>query len=296
MKRFFLQLSAPIAESTDVSEPSSEGNAKMGLLQGVTNLYKSCTAQVGRKCLTLSKQAIQMNDSLFHTELLQYFCLLTGKNMPSDESALNNLVKEVNTASSSFLRDGGEDDIRFSKTQRSADEIKGSGGPQVQVLAREVERKIRRLVEAGFPIETIENWLQNAVKLSRIRITANYRIILTDYDKEIVMRQLPKTLFLFFLKHPEGCRLKELVDHRDELLAIYRKLTNLDDQVQMESSIDSLVDPLSNSFSEKCAAVKSAFLEELPERVANHYYIQGPQGGVKGISLDRTLVEWESEK
>lgn len=237
-----------------------------------------------------------MNDSLFHTELLQYFCLLTGKNMPADESAWNNLVKEVDTACSSFLRDGGEDDIRFSKRQRPADDTKGSEGSQVLALAREVENKIRRLVEEGFPIETIENWLQNAVKLSRIRITANYRIILTDYDKEIVMRQLPKTLFLFFLKHPEGCRLKELSDHRNELLAIYRKLTNLDDQVQMESSIDSLVDPLSNSFSEKCTAVKSAFLEEIPDRIANHYYIQGPQGGVKGISLDRTLVEWESER
>ena len=237
-----------------------------------------------------------MNDSLFHTELLQYFWLLTGKSMSADESAWNNLAKEVNAAYSSFLRDGGEDDIRFSKTQRSADDTKGSEGSQVLALAREVENKIRRLVEAGFPIETIENWLQNAVKLSHIKITSNYRIILTDYDKEIVMRQLPKTLFLFFLKHPEGCRLKELVDHRDELLAIYRKLTNLDDQMQIEDSIDMLVDPLSNSFSEKCAAVKSAFLEEIPDRVANHYYIQGPQGGVKGISLDRTLVEWESER
>ena len=237
-----------------------------------------------------------MNNSLFQTELKQYFWLLTGKSMSADESAWNNLVKEVNTAYSSFLRDGEEDDIRFSKRQRPADEIKDSEEPQVLSLAREVENKIRRLVEEGFPIETIETWLQNAVKLSRIKITANYRIILTDYDKEIVMRQLPKTLFLFFLKHPEGCRLKELSDHRDELLIIYRKLTNLDDQVQMESSIDSLVDPLSNSFSEKCAAVKSAFLEAIPDRIANHYYIQGPQGGVKGISLDRTLVVWESER
>ena len=237
-----------------------------------------------------------MNDSLFQTELKQYFWLLTGKSMSADESAWNNLAKEVNTAYSSFLRDGDEDDIRFSKRQRPADDTKGSEGSQVLALAREVERKIRRLVEEGFPIETIETWLQNAVKLSRIKITANKRIILTDYDKEIVMRQLPKTLFLFFLKHPEGCRLKELSDHRNELLTIYRKLTNLDDQIQMEGSIDMLVDPLSNSFSEKCAAVKSAFLEALPERIANHYYIQGPQGGVKGISLDRTLVEWESER
>lgn len=150
-------------------------------------------------------------------------------------------------------------------------------------------------MKGGYPIETIETWLQKAVKLSRVKVTADYRIFLTDYDKEIPMRQLPKTLFIFFLKHPEGCRLKDLGDYRNELLAIYRKLTISDDQAQVEASIDALVNPVGNSFSEKCAAVKMAFLKEIPERIAKNYFIQGPQGGLKGISLDRLLVEWETE-
>ena len=75
--------------------------------------------------------------------------------------------------------------------------------------------------------------------------------------------------------------------------ATVRKLTISDDQVQVEASIDALVNPVGNSFSEKCAAVKYSFLKEIPERIARNYYIQGPQGGVKGISLDRKLVKWE---
>ena len=117
--------------------------------------------------------------------------------------------------------------------------------------------------------------------------------MLADYEKEIRIRQLPKTELLVFFRQRKGCRLKDLSDHRDELLDIYRKLTISDDQAQVEASIDALVNPVGNSFSEKCAAIKLAFLKEIPERVAKNYYIQGPQGGVKSISLDRALVDWE---
>ena len=194
--------------------------------------------------------------------------------------------------------------IRFSKVRREEDDIslladsaaeqsQYNVDPELEKLANEVEAKIANLIMQDFPVEVIETWLQKAVKLSCVKVTADYRIFLTDYDKEIKMRQLPKTLFLFFLRHPEGCRLKDLSDHRDELLDIYRKLTISDDQAQVEASIDALVNPVGNSFSEKCAAVKMAFLKEIPERIAKNYFIQGPQGGVKGISLDRELVDWD---
>ena len=175
------------------------------------------------------------------------------------------------------------------------DDMPGVKDDELRAQAREVQRLIEDLVMQDFPVEVIETWLQKAVKLSRVKVTKDYRIFLPDYNKEIKMRQLPKTLFLWFLRHPEGSSLKRLQEHRDELLDIYRKLTISDDQAQVEASIDALVNPVGNSFSEKCATIKLAFLKEIPERVAKNYYIQGPQGGVKGISLDRGLVEWESE-
>lgn len=258
-----------------------------------------------------------MSDNLFHTELQQYLCLLTGKHAPVDDDAWDNLVEEVDSAYAAFLSDKDSDGIRFSMVLREVEaldlDVEITGSPfladsasemkyghaeddeELERMAAEVEDKIQQLVKGGYPIETIETWLQKAVKLSRVKVTADYRIFLTDYDKEIPMRQLPKTLFIFFLKHPEGCRLKDLGDYRNELLAIYRKLTISDDQAQVEASIDALVNPVGNSFSEKCAAVKMAFLKEIPERIAKNYFIQGPQGGLKGISLDRLLVEWETE-
>ena len=197
-----------------------------------------------------------------------------------------------------------EANVRFSKRYRDADDMlslpdaldddmPGVEDDELRAQAREVHRLIEDLVMQDFPVEVIETWLQKAVKLSRLKVTADWRILLTDYGKEVKLRQLPKALFLWSLKHPEGSSLKRLQEHRDEILDIYRKLTISDDQAQVEASIDALVDPLANSFSEKCAAIKLAFLKEIPERVAKNYYIQGPQGGVKSIGLDRALVDWE---
>ena len=187
-------------------------------------------------------------------------------------------------------------EVRFSKrfigNLFREDEI---SDPEVKALAGEVEKKIALLLMKDYPVEIIETWLQKAVKLSRLRITKDYRIFLTDYDREVVLRQLPKALFFFFLKHPEGCRLKDLSDHRQELLQIYRRLTIHDDPCQIEASIDALVNPLSNSFSEKCAAIKYAFLDVVADRIARNYYVHGPQGALRSISLDRSLVDWEVE-
>ena len=245
-----------------------------------------------------------MSNNLFHTELRQYFCLLTGKNAPVDDDSWDNLVEEVDNAYAAFSRDKDKDVIRLSKVPREVEvidaDVEINGVPdqieeeeEMERVAAEVENKIQQLVKGGYPIDTIQSWLHKALKLSRVKVTAGYRIILSDYNKEIKMRQLPKTLFIFFLKHPEGCRLKDLGDHRKELLAIYRRITISDDQAQVEASIDALVNPLGNSFSEKCAAVKQSFLKEIPELIAKNYFIQGPQGGVKGISLDRKMVDWE---
>ena len=41
--------------------------------------------------------------------------------------------------------------------------------------------------------------------------------------------------------------------------------------------------------------MKKAFMLQVEDNVAKNYYITGMQGGEKGITLDRNLVEWECE-
>ena len=160
---------------------------------------------------------------------------------------------------------------------------------------KEAEEMIKGLLLKGCPTELILSWLNQNVKMSRLRITRHYKILLVDYDKEIKMGPLPKTVFLFFLRHPEGVMFSHLQDYKEELRDIYGRVCTNDDPQKMEQSISRLTDPFDNSICEKCAAVKKAFVMNVSDTIAKNYYINGSQGERKGISLDRNLVEWECE-
>lgn len=131
-------------------------------------------------------------------------------------------------------------------------------------------------------------------KLSRLRIDKFHRIFLTDYGNiEIEMTPLPKTLFLFMLKYPNGIMLKELYKHKQELLYIYGRISNRTDLIQMQQSINDMTDATSNSINEKCSRIKEAFVSKVDERIAESYYITGSRQEPKRVKLDRDLVIFE---
>ena len=76
---------------------------------------------------------------------------------------------------------------------------------------------------------------------------------------------------------------------------IYEHVCTNDDLEKIDESVKRLVDPLDNSISEKCAAIKKAFLLKIANNIASNYYVAGAQGEKKGIPLDRNLVDWECQ-
>lgn len=172
-------------------------------------------------------------------------------------------------------------------------EVDVSGFPELEARLRAV---IDELLAEGVPLHMIQNFLNGIVNLSSITITKQYKIILNDYgNMEIKMGPLPKTVFFFYLRHPEGISFTYLQDYRDEFINIYSHITNFDDRQKIEDSIDRLINPLDNSISEKCSAVKTAFTNILDNQIARYYYIWGSQGEKKFIHIKRNLVKWETE-
>ena len=159
--------------------------------------------------------------------------------------------------------------------------------------AADVKQAIEELLMSGYPIEIIRSWVNEPVKLSRLRITRQFKIILPDYNKEIKMGPLPKAVFLFYLRHPEGVMFSHLQDHVKELKHIYEHVSVNDDPQKISQSIKALINPFNNSICEKCAAIKKAFMTQMTNEIAQNYYVTGMQGGAKGIALDRKLVKWE---
>ena len=128
----------------------------------------------------------------------------------------------------------------------------------------------------------------------RIRVTKDYRILLPDrFDTEIRLRPLVKTVFLLFLRHPEGIRFGDLPAYRNELMDLYLGITRRPSGPETEASIDRLIDPRDNSIHEKAANLAAALSKYFPPEKLHAYTLTGKAGAPKRIRLDRSRVEWE---
>ena len=131
------------------------------------------------------------------------------------------------------------------------------------------------------------------ITFNKLTITKDWRVILTESNKEIMMEPLVKAVYILFLKHPEGIAFKSLSDHKEELLDIYRNIRGGRVGVLAEKSVNDVTDPLNISINEKCSRIRAAFLKEMDDIVAKHYYITGKSSEKKGITLPRDMIIWE---
>jgi len=171
---------------------------------------------------------------------------------------------------------------------------------ETKKLLKDVRYKIELLRRKGISDVVLKNLIKEKQSLSRLVITKDYRILLPDYkDMEISMEPLVKSVFLLFLKHPDGIVFKCLPDYRKELSDIYNKvrgketLRNTSEVMEYSKNIINVTDPLNNSINEKCTRIKEAFLLKFHESLAEYYFITGKRGEPKRIRLPEKFVVWE---
>ena len=188
----------------------------------------------------------------------------------------------------------------------TSDKFTNNEEEEIKYLFGESAEAILRLFEKGATAqinELISLAQAKISKLSRIRITPKsnrYRIYLVDkkvnsVEEEIKMGPLPKTLFIFYLNHPEGVRFKVLSEYKEEIMKIYNKISprlNKDDNLD---AINSMVTAPSDSVDWQASAIKKAFDPKIRPEIASNYYITGKQGTEKQITLPRDMVIREDD-
>jgi len=110
---------------------------------------------------------------------------------------------------------------------------------------------------------------------------------------QINLSPTERAIYLLFLNHPEGIRLAEMGDYKAELRGILNKVSPSDSRETIEGQLENLCEYNSNSLSEKMSRIKRKFDDKLGSAMAEHYYIKGPNGGLKKIDLDRNLLKFE---
>ena len=162
-----------------------------------------------------------------------------------------------------------------------------------QKLLNEVKVKVQKLKDLGVSEKDISSFLHTEQSLLKLTVSKNYRLFLGDNRVEVHMEPLVKAVYLLFLNHPEGVLFKYLPDYRKELAKIYSEVRPWGLTDRTLQSIEDVTNPLLNSINEKCARIKKVFLGVMEDNMARHYYIDGPRGEAKKISLPRDLVVWE---
>lgn len=133
-----------------------------------------------------------------------------------------------------------------------------------------------------------------AAQRERVLITKDYRIILPDHEgMELNLMPLPKTLFLFFLRHTEGVSLTAMENYTDELLDIYMKVSPRLDPEGMRQSIERVISLDTNSFHIQKTRLSKALSQYFEKSELGQYIIKAAAGGRSAIALSPALVLWE---
>jgi hypothetical protein len=132
--------------------------------------------------------------------------------------------------------------------------------------------------------------------VSSVLIDRNYRIFFPEYgDIELKMPTLSKVVYVLFLNHPEGIILKDIYLHKTELRNIYRRISSRSDEIEMEKSIEDLIDPLSGSLNQKISRIQHKLKLLMTFSLEGNYSIRGAKANVYRIYLDRSLLKFSDE-
>lgn len=130
--------------------------------------------------------------------------------------------------------------------------------------------------------------------LSELHVNKDFKqIVLNDYFTEIPLEPLMKTLYVFYLKHLEGVKRTNLVDHTEELQSIYTQITQKSDLEKVKQSIASLTDNGGKSFDEKISKIKKQFIDILGEQLAKSYYLSKSDTEEYLITLPASKIKFD---
>jgi hypothetical protein len=216
--------------------------------------------------------------------------------IPSEKSWLSRLEKAKSHMSPSLF---SEDDFEEPMIRFSKEKISIAPPPHEAETIHKIKKAIQELKDMGYYevlCAEIGHLFEDSInysgtRISRVCIDSTYRIFLPDYhNMEIKMSTLPKTLFILFLRHPEGIILKHISKYQEELFRIYSIISNREDLAAMKDSIIRVCNPLDSSLNEKLSRIREAFLRSMADGYARQYYVTGTRGESMRIMLDRELV------
>ncbi|NBX38958.1 MAG: hypothetical protein EBR54_06055 [Flavobacteriia bacterium] len=122
-----------------------------------------------------------------------------------------------------------------------------------------------------------------------------HQLLLMDYGNiSLPLNPKQRALYCFFLNHPEGVKLVDLVDHEAEIKELYHRFSNQGDRERIDDSLHLLLDPLDGNLHETLSRIRRIVVKAVGSRMAGTYQISGNRGEPFKISLPHEFIVFEN--
>lgn len=183
-------------------------------------------------------------------------------------------------------------DIARAYSRRDAMDYKGiARDEETARMLIEMERLARALKVKGVKSQVFDDMLTSLERPSHLRMDRYGHITLPDFgNMQIRLNPIQKTLYAFFLNHPEGIVADELVGHWKELVHLYKNASVFGEWERAEDALEALCSEDKQTFYTNKSRINSIFKRSLGEKIGEHYCIQKDQDGVFKVTLSPDLV------
>lgn len=146
---------------------------------------------------------------------------------------------------------------------------------------------VEHLRQHGVSETVIAAMFAPQIKPSKVVVNNDYSIYLPDFRIDFDFKPRERAVYILFLSHPEGIRLKDLPDYQKQLESIYSTITNRVNEESVQRTLENVCDPTRNTMNEICAHIRTAIMQKMQEPLARYYYIDGQRGEPKYIRIAR---------
>jgi hypothetical protein len=157
-------------------------------------------------------------------------------------------------------------------------------------LLCDIARNVAQPKPSGGFLEEIFSF--PAERSSQLRLTSDYEFVLADYNNLIIKEMTPlyKAVYLLFLIHEDGIRLKSFSDFKPDLLRLYKEVAKRNDYSKNINTIENLCNPADTSYlNQTLSKINKILKDTLPPHAYETFAILGERGMPKRIALNRNF-------
>ena len=195
-----------------------------------------------------------------------------------DEAAPQDLLEEL------------EEDLEFKRLERERKQA-------LERIRRDIVAYVARYHED--PKNLMAELLRGKVVVGqpgRLLVNGDMKIVLPEYDEmEIEMPASCRTLYILFMKlrkQGRGIILKNIDEHREELLAIYTMVKPGASDERARKTVGNLCDPLCDSLNQTISRINRCIRDVITDaELVKRYIVSGKKGEPYSIALDPQYLE-----